>query len=488
MTNANGPTAIPFLKFVRRHKNSIMIGLLLTLVGVMVEKAIDTTVWFGDSSTAMADAPIPCENVKVDVRAYNTIPYYWAPTIMEHTARGKKEHYLYWFYVSAGNTAESTAAAECPFPLYLRANFKIAANDNAKATLSSPSLRLNIAEDPDKAETVKYDPGITLKPNDESEHAEKPVVLEIEWYLSRNSGMAEYDDSFQRVLVEGGGDGSKRVTIRPRNYYIWNWLTEDQLPETWLSDGKWVEIPKNFIFAGLAAWGKDRNRSVRDTSKSITDMVAFQVSRVGNDMDEHTFEQRSLQDDRYIIEWIKTAYRELYASDNHRRIKVTTSSVFFPVDEREVTLPSTILSDLSNAEVVTIDALEAALLFAAVAYEQLEKLKDRTTRFGILMAPSGGTEGSSTQAKRVYFFWTLSGGDIVALDMGNAGAQTYEQNKSNATQKVKNYLSQRPEVEADLEDGGVYYREDSDVLALGLPTASERFDIVGISHYHQRSH
>ena len=488
MTNANSPTAVPFRKFVKRYKNSIMIGLSLTLLGVVLEKAIDRTELFGDPSSAMANGPIPCENVKVDVRAYNTIPYYWAPTIMEHTARGKKEHYLYWFYVSAGNTAKNTAAAKCPFPLYLRANFKIAANDYAKATLSSPSLRLDIAENPDKVETVKYDPGITVKPNDESEYEEKPIVLEIEWYLSRNSGMAEDNDSSQRVLVRGGGDGSKRVTIRPKNYYIWNWLTEDQLPETWLSDGKWVEIPKSFIFAGLAAWGKDRNRSVRETSKDITDIVAFQVSRVGNDMGEHTFEQRLLQDDRYIIEWIKTAYRELYASDNHRTIKVTTSSVFFPVDEREVTLPSTILSALSNAEVIAIDALEAALLFAAVAYEQLEKLTDRTTRFGILMAPGDKAEGSSSLAKRVYFFWTLSDGDIVALDMGNAGAQTYEENRSNATQKVKNYLSQRPEVEVDLKDGGVYYREDSDVLALGLPTASERFDIVGISHFHQRSH
>ena len=204
-------------------------------------------------------------------------------------------------------------------------------------------------------------------------------------------------------------------------------------------------------------------------------------------MDEDTSEQWSLQDDRYVVEWIKTAYRELYASDNDRRIKITTSSIFFPVDEREVTLPSTILSDLSNDEVVTIDALEAALLFAAVAYEQLEKLKDRTTRFGILMAPNDGTEGSSPQAKRVYFFWTLSDGDVIALDMGNAGAQTYEENKADATHMVKSYFLQQPEVEADLEDVGVYYREDSEVLALGLPTASERFDIVGSSHYHQRS-
>lgn len=237
-------------------------------------------------------------------------------------------------------------------------------------------------------------------------------------------------DSEEKILQQCDHE----FELLPKNILAWDLKTPDQKP-----------VSHDYLVATLSAWVLAPHKSVKDCSEHVSELVH-------PDTDQ----------DSLAMQWFSKCYSSVFQEYS---VQVQSMIGRFPAKKggkrQIIRTPSQVLRHC------VANPLEAALLLGSLTKKQqaLHKISQLVL---LALADEGDMEKS-------FFLCWLTGNRWHGLNMNLAGKNTYADNVADASQRVRLFLQNSPNILNKLELRGVYV--DDSVVALDFDRAKKTFGI-----------
>jgi hypothetical protein len=311
----------------------------------------------------------------------------------------------------------------CGYPLHVKIKFEVINTDIAKATDKEYAFTVGVKEEKNE----EIDPFFEFLQDDPNTFLRVRCHI-IDWKTN------------DAIRLD-----TRTIEVISKDTFCWN-----------LKDPTSKEVPLTFLLATLSAWSLNPDEAMKKRARQF-----LKEASEGVDPSESSHH------------WFKSCYSDLFHRPNGLKVH-PYSEPWPPIQEGDKSLQR-IRNPAQLLNVKHLNSIEAALLISALRNAVSKILKSRLVLYAM-----PDPEEKDKGRKHFFLSWSTDGKNWRALDVTDPNQMGFEENRGQATSKVKNLLESESGILSALSSSGVFIDEKKTIFALDFDRASKSFRIRGL--------